>query len=125
MCGTTSGQLLTEKQVDLFSAGQDPQRADGLRRLSAPHDDDLLGTEWKGSNGYNRGDRIGKGAFATVYEVTSKFDGAQYAAKELEKRKFMKNGVLDQKVETEMRIMRSIEHVSYSELLMRFAVESH
>ena len=107
------GTLLTMKQVDLFPPGHDAPRADALPRLTVPNDDDdLTGSEWKGSNGYNRGDRIGKGAFATVYEVTSQFDGAQYAAKELEKRRFMKNGVLDQKVETEMRIMRSIEHVS-------------
>ena len=55
---------------------------------------------------------IGKGAFATVYKVTSRYDGSPYAAKELDKRKFMKNGVLDQKVENEMRIMQNIQHVS-------------
>jgi serine/threonine protein kinase len=55
---------------------------------------------------------IGKGAFATVYKVTSKFDGLPYAAKELDKRKFMKNGILDQKVENEMKIMQKIQHVS-------------
>lgn len=55
---------------------------------------------------------IGKGAFATVYKVTDKWEGTPYAAKELDKRKFMKNGVLDQKVENEMTIMRRIHHVS-------------
>ena len=71
-----------------------------------------LPREWTGSNKYNRVGQIGKGAFATVYKVTSKFDGKPYAAKELDKRKFMKNGVLDQKVENEMNIMQKIEHVS-------------
>jgi serine/threonine protein kinase len=71
----------------------------------------LLG-EWDGSEKYNRVCRIGKGAFATVYKVTAKFDGKPYAAKELDKRKFMKNGVLDQKVENEMKIMQRAKHVS-------------
>lgn len=55
---------------------------------------------------------VGRGAFATVYKVTSRFSGEPYAAKELDKRKFMKNGVLDQKVENEMRIMQKVKHVS-------------
>ncbi|KAK3934775.1 Serine/threonine-protein kinase RAD53 [Diplogelasinospora grovesii] len=65
---------------------------------------------WNGSNKYNRVGEIGKGAFAVVYKVTSKFDGLPYAAKELDKRKFIKNGVLDQKVENEMKIMQKIKH---------------
>lgn len=73
-----------------------------------------LPKEWNGSNRYNRVGRIGKGAFATVYKVTAKFDGKPYAAKELDKRKFMKNGVLDQKVENEMRIMQKAKHVSFA-----------
>lgn len=46
-----------------------------------------------------------------MYKVTMKLTGQPYAAKELDKRKFMKNGVLDQKVENEMRIMQRIKHV--------------
>jgi len=68
--------------------------------------------EWKGGSKYNKIGCIGKGAFAVVYKVTDKFDGIPYAAKELEKRRFMKNGVLEQKIETEMRIMKQIQHVS-------------
>lgn len=67
--------------------------------------------EWRGGEKYNRVGAIGKGAFATVYKVTSKYDGLPYAAKELDKRKFIKNGVLDQKVENEMRIMQRVQHV--------------
>ena len=70
-----------------------------------------LPKEWNGSERYNRVRQIGKGAFATVHKVTAKFDGKPYAAKELDKRRFMKNGVLDQRVENEMRIMQSIQHV--------------
>ncbi|CAK7270193.1 Protein kinase protein rad53 [Sporothrix epigloea] len=73
-----------------------------------PHEN--LSREWNGSQNYNRVGQIGKGAFATVHKVTSKFDGKPYAAKELDKRRFVKNGVLDQKVENEMKIMQKIQH---------------
>lgn len=68
---------------------------------------------WKGSDKYNFVDKIGQGAFATVYMITDKMNGRPYAAKELEKRRFMKNGVLDQKVENEMKIMQRVSHVSH------------
>lgn len=71
----------------------------------------IIPMEWDGSDKYNRVGVIGKGTFAVVYQVTSKSDGSPYAAKELEKRRFMKNGVLDQKVENEMNIMRGLKHV--------------
>jgi serine/threonine protein kinase len=67
--------------------------------------------DWRGGLKYNKSGTIGKGAFATVYKMTAKFDGVPYAAKELEKRRFMKNGVLDQKVDNEMKIMQKIKHV--------------
>lgn len=70
--------------------------------------------EWKGGAKYNKIDMIGRGAFAVVYKLTDKYSGIPYAAKELEKKRFMKNGVYDQKVETEMRIMSKINHVSFS-----------
>ncbi|KAJ6789182.1 hypothetical protein PWT90_05903 [Aphanocladium album] len=66
--------------------------------------------EWTGSGKYNKVRSVGKGAFAVVYKVTAKYDGRPYAAKELEKRHFIKNGVLDQKVENEMRIMQRLNH---------------
>ncbi|KAL8331149.1 hypothetical protein RB593_001887 [Gaeumannomyces tritici] len=72
--------------------------------------EERLSREWNGSDQYNRIGQIGKGAFATVYKVTSKYDGKPYAAKELDKRRFIKNGVLDQKVENEMKIMRRVTH---------------
>ena len=67
--------------------------------------------EWRGGDKYNRVCVLGKGAFATVHKVTAKFNGLPYAAKEIEKRKFAKNGVVDQKVENEMRIMQAVKHV--------------
>lgn len=74
----------------------------------------VIPREWDGSDKYNRVGIIGKGAFAVVYRVTSKIDGSPYAAKELDTRNFMKNGILDQKVENEMRIMQRIKHVCIS-----------
>lgn len=105
-------------QVDLFPVNETkqptPRAKRQLRLPDDPTQEDMgrLPREWNGSNRYNRVGRIGKGAFATVYKVTAKFDGKPYAAKELDKRKFMKNGVLDQKVENEMRIMQRVKHVS-------------
>ncbi|TQN72763.1 Serine/threonine-protein kinase RAD53 [Colletotrichum shisoi] len=100
--------------VDLFAAPRRPPTAT-TRRIALPSGTtqdnmDRFPRDWDGSGKYNRVGQIGKGAFAVVYKVTSKFDGVPYAAKELEKRRFIKNGVLDQKVENEMRIMQRVQH---------------
>ncbi|KAJ5801750.1 uncharacterized protein N7518_003818 [Penicillium psychrosexuale] len=68
------------------------------------------GMHWTGGAMYNVTGQIGKGAFATVYKIATKQHGAIYAAKELDKRRFMKNGILDQKVDNEMKIMRDLRH---------------
>lgn len=68
--------------------------------------------EWRGGSKYNKVKLAGKGAFANVYVLSTKFDGTLVAAKELEKRKFMKKGVLDQKIDSEIKIMSRIDHVS-------------
>ncbi|KAI1075095.1 hypothetical protein F5B20DRAFT_561343 [Whalleya microplaca] len=81
--------------------------------------------EWRGGEKYARVGVIGKGAFATVHKVTSKYDGSPYAAKELDKRKFMKNGVLDQKVENEMRIMQKVQHANIVQYIEHFDWEAH
>ncbi|KAK4250467.1 hypothetical protein C7999DRAFT_29052 [Corynascus novoguineensis] len=78
---------------------------------------DALPRPWNGSDKYNRVCEIGRGAFATVHKVTLRLSGQPYAAKELDKRKFMKNGVLDQKVENEMKIMRKIKHPNIVEYI--------
>lgn len=106
-------------QVDLFPSNETTRRTPrGGPRPELPTDltqenvGRLTTREWTGSGKYNRVEKIGQGAFATVYKVTAKFDGRPYAAKEIDKRKFMKNGVLDQKVENEMKIMQRVKHVS-------------
>ncbi|KAJ5675229.1 uncharacterized protein N7477_005163 [Penicillium maclennaniae] len=68
------------------------------------------GMHWTGAPTYNVTGQIGKGAFATVYKLATKQHGAIFAAKELDKRRFMKNGILDQKVDNEMRIMKDLTH---------------
>ncbi|KAL2860937.1 kinase-like domain-containing protein [Aspergillus lucknowensis] len=69
-----------------------------------------FGMHWSGSPTYNVTGQIGKGAFAVVYKLATKQHGAVFACKELDKRRFMKNGVLDQKIDNEMRIMRDLKH---------------
>lgn len=76
----------------------------------APLVHNQYGMHWGGGEKYNVVGLIGKGAFATVYQLATKSEGLLFAAKELEKRKFMKNGVLDRKLSNEMEIMKAISH---------------
>jgi hypothetical protein len=113
------GEIPMHLQVDLFGQGRNPpaqrprlQSLEGDTTQQHVPQTVHIPKRWSGSDGYNFVGEIGRGAFATVYKVTTTFGGIPYAAKELDKRKFIKNGVLDQKVENEMKIMQSIEHVS-------------
>ncbi|GAP90311.1 putative meiosis-specific serine threonine-protein kinase mek1 [Rosellinia necatrix] len=95
------------------------------RATDLPRPPNRLPREWRGGDKYARVCVIGKGAFATVHKVTSKFDGSPYAAKELDKRKFMKNGVLDQKVENEMKIMQKVQHPNIVQYIEHFDWDVH
>ncbi|KAL4806337.1 kinase-like domain-containing protein [Aspergillus unguis] len=68
------------------------------------------GMHWSGGPTYNVTGQIGKGAFAVVYKLATKQHGTVFAAKELDKRRFMKNGILDQKVDNELKIMKDLKH---------------
>ncbi|OAP63255.1 hypothetical protein AYL99_02482 [Fonsecaea erecta] len=68
------------------------------------------GNYWNGGSLYNFTGLLGKGAFATVYKVQTKEEGDIYAAKELDKRRFIKNGVLDMKFDSELNIMKNLKH---------------
>ncbi|KAJ9669266.1 Protein kinase protein rad53 [Coniosporium apollinis] len=68
------------------------------------------GMHWNGDGIYNVTGVLGKGAFATVFQLATAMDGQILAAKELEKRRFIKNGQLDQKLDNEMRIMKTLVH---------------
>ncbi|KJZ72243.1 hypothetical protein HIM_08385 [Hirsutella minnesotensis 3608] len=107
--------------VDRFMTPHDPMLRRGLPKATnaepAPHSptrrkekDSALPRERTGFGRYNRIGTIGRGAFSIVYKVTAKFDGRPYAAKEIEKRRPMKNSILDQEVENEMRILRRAQH---------------
>ncbi len=60
---------------------------------------------------YNVVGHIGKGAFANVYKLATKQDGELFAAKEIEKRRFIKDGVLSHKVHNEIDVMKQLKHV--------------
>lgn len=68
------------------------------------------GNHWNGGSLYNFTGLLGKGAFATVYRVQTKKEGDIYAAKELDKRRFIKNGILDMKFDSELNIMKHLQH---------------
>ncbi|KAI9825298.1 MAG: hypothetical protein M1832_001332 [Thelocarpon impressellum] len=69
-----------------------------------------LARGWDGGPNYNVIGTAGKGAFATVWKIATKRDGDVYAAKEISKRQFIKDGIFDRKVDNEMRIMRRLRH---------------
>ncbi len=88
--------------------------ANALQALAAGTERFSHGMHWKGDDTYNVVEYIGKGAFALVYKIVTKHDGEPFAAKELEKRRFMKDGILDQKIHNELLIMKDLCHVSRS-----------
>lgn len=69
-----------------------------------------FGMHWDGGDNYNVVGQLGRGAFAIVYKLATKRDGHFFAAKELEKKRFIKNGRLDQRLDNELQIMKSITH---------------
>ena len=71
------------------------------------------GMHWSGGSTYNVIGTLGKGAFAIVYQLATKQDGELFAAKQLEKRRIMKDGVLEKKIHNELVIMKDLHHVSH------------
>ena len=65
---------------------------------------------WDGGAKYNCVGLLGKGAFATVYHIATTYSGDYFAAKELDKKRFMKNNQLDTRLENEMNIMQDLRH---------------
>jgi hypothetical protein len=76
--------------------------------------------EWKGGPKYNKIGCIG--TLTVVYKIAAKFDGVLYAAKELVRMRFMKNGVLNQNVDMEVKIMRKIQHVCCTSVSNRMTI---
>ena len=70
------------------------------------------GLHWNGGEKYNVVGHIGAGAFATVCKLSSKRDGEVFAVKQLEKRRFLKDGIANSKFYNELNLMMSARHVS-------------
>ena len=70
------------------------------------------GMEWNGGEDYPVVGFLGQGACASVGTLAPKREGRLLAGKQIEKRKFVKNGVVDRKIKNEMHIMKDLEHVS-------------
>ncbi|MCJ1306781.1 hypothetical protein MMC25_000424 [Agyrium rufum] len=68
------------------------------------------GMHWSGGDKYSVVGHIGKGAFANVYRLAENATGKTVACKELEKRKLVKENVLDLNVVHELQIMKSLKH---------------
>ncbi|KAL6702469.1 Protein kinase protein rad53 [Coniothyrium glycines] len=102
--------FITECSPDF---GEEQDKA--LKRITKQYGGPTM--KWNGGDRYNIIGQIGKGAFATVYQLATKMDGKLLAAKELEKRRFMKNGMLDKKIDNEMRIMQSLRHENIVEFV--------
>ena len=90
-----------------------PLSANALSQLAAGTEQFSHGMHWPGGDKYNVVGYIGKGAFALVYKLATKQDGEPFAAKQLEKRRFVKDGILDQKIHNELLIMKDLSHVSF------------
>ncbi|KAL9111317.1 MAG: hypothetical protein Q9227_004194 [Pyrenula ochraceoflavens] len=93
-----------------FCTGQAPVPGRSGFLAASSMSENTYGMHWNGNPEYNVTGHLGKGAFATVFKIATVRDGIVYAAKELDKRRFMKNGILDLKVENEMRIMKGLRH---------------
>lgn len=83
------------------------------------------GMKWDGGPDYRVSGFLGKGAFANVYQLTTCFNGQYLAVKELEKRRFLKDGILDRRLDNEMQIMRSVNHPNIVKYMDYKDVQEH
>ncbi|KAH7379266.1 hypothetical protein DE146DRAFT_682394 [Phaeosphaeria sp. MPI-PUGE-AT-0046c] len=93
----------------------DEDRNSVMQRISKQYMGPTM--KWDGGAHYNIVGMLGKGAFATVHQIATKMDGRLLAAKELEKRRFMKNGQLDKRIDNEMKIMEGLRHPNIVEFV--------
>ena len=70
------------------------------------------GMSWNGGEDYNIVGRIGGGAFADVFKISSVKEGEVYACKQIEKNRFIKDGQAVAKMYDEIKIMERLRHVS-------------
>ncbi|KAL4885220.1 kinase-like domain-containing protein [Aspergillus karnatakaensis] len=108
-----------EKHLTQLQARRPGAVQSGKRQPSVPNflSMNTHGMHWSGGSKYNVTGQVGKGAFATVYKLATKQHGTVFAAKELDKNRFVKNGVLDQKVTNELDIMKDLKHPNIVEYI--------
>ncbi|MCJ1287962.1 hypothetical protein MMC26_007315 [Xylographa opegraphella] len=87
-----------------------PFQGNGVSMLTAGSTPFNYGAKWNGGEKFNVVDHIGKGAFADVFKFATKREGKVFAVKQIEKRMFMKDGILDHKIHNELRIMKILNH---------------
>ncbi|KAL8828917.1 MAG: hypothetical protein Q9170_006395 [Blastenia crenularia] len=68
------------------------------------------GMQWNGAPTYRVVGYLGKGAFAQVYKLARRHDGATFAVKEIGRMALAKRGVVDRRVEQELSIMKRLQH---------------
>ncbi len=106
--------FLTQKQVPMHALPQGPRPGTSPHTslLTAATGGNFYGMHWSGGPKYNVVGVIGSGAFASVYKLSHKRDGALFAAKELDKSRLVKNGSLSSKVYNELNLIKGLRHVS-------------
>ncbi|KAL9608082.1 MAG: hypothetical protein Q9167_007056 [Letrouitia subvulpina] len=109
-------QILQEERLSPFVS----------HNLTAATEPFRYGMSWNGGDSYKVTGSIGKGAFASVYKVVRKDNGEAFAAKELEKRRFMKdNMATGSKIHTELSIMKKIQHPNIVQYVDQHEDETH
>ena len=112
--------FLTQQQIPMHALPQ------GVAPDTSPQTTSLLtaatggnghGMNWNGGPKYNVVGTIGQGAFANVYKLSSKRDGVVFAAKQLDKSRFAKDGALSKKMYNELNLIKTLRHVSAPVLL--------
>ena len=124
-----------EKQNNILNrrlAAAQPVETQSAGSIKSPLAQNQYGMHWSGGDMYNVVGLIGKGGFATVYQLATKSKGQLFAVKELEMRKDMDNGILHWKPDHEVQIMKQVshknivqyvdyqDHASYTYIIMEF-----
>ena len=93
--------------------------------LAAATGDNNHGLGWNGGEKYNVIKPIKNGAFAMVFQLSAKKDGELYACKQIEKRRFMKDGVLNHKAHNEILVMKDLEHANIVNYIEYYETKAH
>ena len=97
----------------------DPNDNPNASTLLAGTDGNQHGMAWNGGDKYNVVSYVDKGAFAMVYKLSGIHNGEVYAAKQLEKRRILKDGHLGRRGHNELEVMKTLRHVRFPCLEIR------